>query len=143
MRDELVFRALEDNDIEAVVALWQSCGLTRQWNDPRKDINFARGKANSEILVGLSGTRVVSSIMVGHDGHRGSFYYVAVAPKFQRRGIGAATIRAGEQWLKERGVWKVNLLVRQDNMDVKAFYEELGYEVNAVMSMGQRFIEGK
>ena len=143
MRDELVFRALEDNDIEAVVALWQSCGLTRQWNDPRKDINFARGKANSEILVGLSGTGVVSSIMVGHDGHRGSFYYVAVDAKFQRRGIGTATIRAGEQWLKERGVWKVNLLVRQDNMDVKAFYEELGYEVNAVMSMGQRFIDGK
>ncbi|HKG74660.1 MAG TPA: GNAT family acetyltransferase [Aestuariivirgaceae bacterium] len=143
MADELVFRALEEHDMEAVVALWQSCGLTRQWNDPRKDINFARGKANSEILVGLSGTRVVSSIMVGHDGHRGSFYYVAVDPKFQRRGIGAATIRAGEKWLKERGVWKVNLLVRQDNMDVKAFYEELGYEVNAVMSMGQRFIEGK
>ena len=143
MRDELVFRVLEEDDIEAVVALWQSCGLTRQWNDPRKDINFARGKANSEILVGLSETRVVSSIMVGHDGHRGSFYYLAVDPEFQRRGIGAATIRAGEQWLKERGVWKVNLLVRQDNMDVKAFYEELGYEVNAVMSMGQRFIDGK
>jgi ribosomal protein S18 acetylase RimI-like enzyme len=143
MTDELVFRALEEDDIEAIVALWQSCGLTRQWNDPRKDINFARGKANSEILVGLSETRVVSSIMVGHDGHRGSFYYLAVDPEFQRRGIGAATIRAGEQWLKERGVWKVNLLVRQDNMDVKAFYEELGYEVNAVMSMGQRFIDGK
>ena len=143
MTDEINFRPLEEDDVEAVVALWQSCGLTRQWNDPRKDIAFARGKANSEILVGLSKARLVSSIMVGHDGHRGSFYYVAVDPKFQRRGIGAATIRAGEQWLKERGVWKVNLLVRQDNIDVKAFYEELGYEVNAVMSMGQRFIEGK
>ena len=143
MRDEVIFRPLEEDDIEAVVALWQSCGLTRQWNDPRKDIGFARGKANSEILVGLSKARLVSSIMVGHDGHRGSFYYVAVDPKFQRRGIGAATIRAGEQWLKERGVWKVNLLVRQDNIDVKAFYEELGYEVNAVMSMGQRFMEEK
>jgi len=143
MTDEINFRALEEDDIEGVVALWQSCGLTRQWNDPRKDIAFARGKANSEILVGLNEARLVSSIMVGHDGHRGSFYYLAVDPEFQRRGIGAATIRAGEQWLKERGVWKVNLLVRQDNLDVKAFYEELGYEVNAVMSMGQRFIDGK
>jgi ribosomal protein S18 acetylase RimI-like enzyme len=79
--------------------------------------------------------------MVGHDGHRGSFYYVAVDPLLQRRGIGAATIRAGERWLKERGVWKVNLLVRQENLDVRAFYEELGYEVNEVMSMCQRIIE--
>jgi ribosomal protein S18 acetylase RimI-like enzyme len=143
MTSDLTFRAMDDDDVGAVIALWQSCGLTRQWNDPRKDIAFARGKANSEILVGLIEKRVISSIMVGHDGHRGSFYYVAVDPKFQRRGIGAATIRAGEQWLKAHGVWKVNLLVRQDNIDVKAFYEELGYEVNSVMSMGQRFIEEK
>jgi ribosomal protein S18 acetylase RimI-like enzyme len=143
MTSDLTFRAMEDDDVGAVIALWQSCGLTRPWNDPGKDIAFARGKANSEILVGLMDARVISSIMVGHDGHRGSFYYVAVDPTFQRRGIGAATIRAGEQWLKERGVWKVNLLVRQDNIDVKTFYEELGYEVNAVMSMGQRFIEDK
>jgi len=143
MTSDLTFRAMGDDDVGAVIALWQSCGLTRPWADPGKDIAFARGKANSEILVGLMEARVISSIMVGHDGHRGSFYYVAVDPKFQRRGIGAATIRAGEQWLKERGVWKVNLLVRQDNIDVKAFYEELGYEVNAVMSMGQRFIEEK
>jgi hypothetical protein len=134
---------MEDDDVGAVIALWQSCGLTRRWNDPGKDIAFARGKANSEILVGVIDRQVISSIMVGHDGHRGSFYYVAVDPNFQRRGIGAATIRAGERWLKERGVWKVNLLVRQDNIDVKAFYEELGYEVNAVMSMGQRLIDGK
>jgi ribosomal protein S18 acetylase RimI-like enzyme len=143
MTGEMQFRALQDEDVGAVIALWQSCGLTRPWNDPRKDIAFARGKPNSEVLVGLIGTQVISSIMVGHDGHRGSFYYVAVDPKFQRRGIGAATIRAGERWLKERGVWKVNLLVRQDNMDVRAFYEELGYEVNAVMSLGQRFIDEK
>jgi ribosomal protein S18 acetylase RimI-like enzyme len=143
MASEPNFRALEEEDVAAVIALWQSCGLTRPWNDPAKDIAFARGKTNSEVLVGLIDARVISSIMVGHDGHRGSFYYVAVDPKFQRRGIGAATIRAGERWLKERGVWKVNLLVRQDNIDVKAFYEELGYEVNAVMSMGQRFIGEK
>jgi hypothetical protein len=25
-------------DIEAIVALWQRCELTRPWNDPRADI---------------------------------------------------------------------------------------------------------
>jgi ribosomal protein S18 acetylase RimI-like enzyme len=141
MTGDVRFRALEDGDIPAVIALWQACGLTRPWNNPAKDIAFARGKPNSEVLVGVIGDQVLSSIMVGHDGHRGSFYYVAVDPFLQRRGIGAATIRAGERWLKERGVWKVNLLVRRENLDVRAFYEELGYEVNEVMSMGQRIIE--
>ena len=36
------FREIEDRDVEAVVALWQACGLTRPWNDPYKDISFAR-----------------------------------------------------------------------------------------------------
>ena len=29
---------LEDAEVEEVVALWESCGLTRPWNDPRADI---------------------------------------------------------------------------------------------------------
>ena len=35
------FRKIKDGDIEAVVKLWQACGLTRPWNDPYKDISFA------------------------------------------------------------------------------------------------------
>lgn len=31
-------RAFDRADTEAVVALWDSCGLLRPWNDPRKDI---------------------------------------------------------------------------------------------------------
>jgi ribosomal protein S18 acetylase RimI-like enzyme len=135
------FRPMSDEDVEAVVALWQSCGLTRPWNKPEKDIAFARGKPHSEILIGTMGLEVVASIMVGHDGHRGSFYYVAVRPDLQRHGIGAELIKAGEKWLKERGVWKVNLLIRQENADVRGFYEKLGYEVNEAMSMGQRLIK--
>ena len=141
MRSKIKFRAIVDEDVGAVIALWKSCGLTRPWNNPEKDIAFARGKPHSDILVGATDGKVVASIMVGHDGHRGSFYYVAVDPKYQHHGIGQALIRAGEEWLKERGVWKVNLLIRQENADVQGFYKRLGYEVNEVMSMGQRLIE--
>ena len=45
------FRDITDGDVEAVVALWQACGLTRPWNDPYKDIAFARASACSTVLV--------------------------------------------------------------------------------------------
>ena len=141
MSAKLQFRPMRNEDVKAVVALWDACGLTRPWNKPEKDIAFARGKEQSDVLVGVVDGEVVASIMVGHDGHRGSFYYVAVAPKHQGRGIGTRLIREGEKWLRERGVWKVNLLIRQENASVQLFYEQLGYEVNKVMSMGQRLIE--
>jgi ribosomal protein S18 acetylase RimI-like enzyme len=78
-----------------VIALWTECGLVRSWNDPGRDIAFARGKANSEILVGIAEGKLVSAVMVGHDGHRGWLYYVSVTPAIQGRGWGKATLRRG------------------------------------------------
>ena len=134
----ITFREIGDGDVEAVVALWQACGLVRAWNDPYKDISFARESASSTILVGMDQTRIVASAMVGHDGHRGMLYYVAVDPSLQGKGIGKAMVRAAEAWRGERGVWKVNLLVRSENDRVRGFYEALGYEVNPVFCMARR-----
>jgi len=135
------FRPIGDSDIEAVVALWDACGLTRPWNDPYKDISFARGKPSSEVLVGEIDGIIAASVMVGHDGHRGMPYYVAVEPARQGKGLGKAAVRAAEAWLRERGVWKINLLVRSENGKVKRFYEELGYEISDVFCMGRRIME--
>jgi ribosomal protein S18 acetylase RimI-like enzyme len=132
------FREIEEGDIEEIVALWTACGLTRPWNDPYKDIAFARAGTASTILVAAESGRVTATAMVGHDGHRGMLYYVAVEPSLQRQGLGKAAVRAAEAWLAERGVWKVNLLVRAENAAVKGFYEALGYEVNPVMCMARR-----
>lgn len=132
------FREIADADVESVVALWKACGLTRAWNNPYKDIAFARESETSTVLVLERDGRIVASVMVGHDGHRGMLYYVAVDPALQRQGLGKAAVRAAEAWLGERGVWKVNLLVRAENAAVKGFYEALGYEVNPVLCMARK-----
>jgi ribosomal protein S18 acetylase RimI-like enzyme len=111
-----------------VVTLWQRCGLTMPYNDPDQDIDFARGKTGSDVLVGLIEGEVIASVMVGHDGHRGWIYYVAVHPDRQGVGHGAAIVRAAEQWLAEKGVPKAMLMVRKTNKKAAGFYEALGYE---------------
>jgi ribosomal protein S18 acetylase RimI-like enzyme len=126
-QSSLLVRAIADGDEPDVVALWRACGLTRPWNDPDADIAFARGKPNSEVLVGLARDRIVASAMVGHDGHRGAMYYVSVAPSERGRGYGRSIVAAAEAWLRERGVWKTNLLVRTGNEAVLGFYAGLGY----------------
>src|SRR5262245_28608117 len=126
------FRPLRDSDIEAVVALWKACALTRPQNDPYKDIAFARGKPHSDVLVAEQDGAICATVMLGHDGHRGMLYYLAVKPELQGRGLGRAAVAAAEAWLRERGVWKINLLVRTENEKVQRFYEALGYEINEV-----------
>ena len=124
---ELAIAPIADADVQAVVELWQRCGLTRPWNDPSADIAFARRGPNSAILVGRHGGSIVATVMVGHDGHRGWFYYLGVDPSLQGRGFGRVMTKAAEAWLTERGVAKAQLMVRADNDRVRAFYEALGY----------------
>ena len=132
------FREHKDMDVESVVSLWKACELTRAWNDPYKDIQFAREGGTSTVLVGLLKEKLIASVMAGHDGHRGVLYYLAVDPEYQKRGFGKAAVAAAETWLCERGVWKINLMVRSENEKAGRFYEQMGYELNPVTSYAKR-----
>jgi ribosomal protein S18 acetylase RimI-like enzyme len=126
---ELAIAPITDADVESVVALWQRCGLTRPWNDPASEIAFARRGQNATILIGRANGALVATAMVGHDGHRGWIYYVAVDPELQGQDFGRAIMGAAEDWLRGQGVEKVMLMVRPDNTKVQAFYDRLGYDV--------------
>jgi len=126
---QLQISPITDADVEAVVALWQRCGLTRPWNDPGSDIAFARRGANATILLGRAANTIVASAMVGHDGHRGWVYYVAVDPDARGKDYGRAIMAAAEHWLRQQGITKAMLMVRPDNKQVQAFYDRLGYDV--------------
>lgn len=119
---------VSDVDLDGLAALWQACNLVATYNDPKEDIEFARGKPNSEVLVGKIAGKLVASLMVGHDGHRGWLYYVAVDPDAQRGGLGSQIVAGGENWLRQRGVRKSMLLIRDTNLAVRDFYERIGYE---------------
>ncbi|HVX98941.1 MAG TPA: GNAT family acetyltransferase [Pseudorhodoplanes sp.] len=128
MSETLLIAPATDADGDGLVSLWESCGLTRPWNDPRADIAFARSSPNAAVLTGRLGGAVKASAMVGHDGHRGWVYYLAVDPSLRGRGFGRKMMRAAEAWLIERGVPKLMLMVRADNKAVCNFYEAVGYQ---------------
>jgi len=125
--DGLTITAIDDDDVTDVVALWNRCGSPRAWNDPKRDIALARRETNSTVLVGRRGDAVVASVLVGHDGHRGWVYYVTVDPDHRYKAYGRAIMTAAEDWLRARGIQKLQLMVRGDNLQVRAFYESLGY----------------
>jgi len=124
----LEIRPAQETDEAAIAALWAACGLVVPYNDPARDFRFARAKANSDVLVAMLGGEIAGSVMVGHDGHRGWIYYLAVAPGHRRGGIGKALVEAAERWLAGRGVAKLQLMVRESNTEVVGFYESLGFE---------------
>ncbi|WP_287879467.1 MULTISPECIES: GNAT family acetyltransferase [Acidovorax] len=138
-------RPFEMEDEAAAVALWHDCGLLRPWNDPHKDIARKQTVQPGLFLVamarGLDGENVlVATAMAGYDGHRGSVYYLAVAPGRQRLAIGRSLMERVEQQLLAMGCPKVHVLVRTANVQVMAFYEKLGYARDDALSLGKRLI---
>ncbi len=132
---------MRESDVDALVALWEATALTRPWNDPRADIALARRGPHSTILVARDGEAVVGSVMVGHDGHRGWIYYLAVAPTHSGKGLGRGLSQVAEGWLRARGVPKLMLLVRPENEAVRGFYGALGYEEEPRVVFSKRLDE--
>ena len=123
----LTITSIEDSDIPQLVRLWERCGSPRAWNDPAADIAMARKESNSTVLLGRHEGALMASVLVGHDGHRGWVYYVSVDPDYRLKGYGREIMAAAEDWLRRRGIKKLQLMVRPDNAKVHAFYESLGY----------------
>ena len=130
-------RPFAEGDEAALCALWQRCGLIVPHNDPRADIQQFRSSPSSEILIAVGDQEVVGSVCVGHDGHRGWLYYLAVEPALQRRGLARHLVQDAEQWLAERDLRKVQLMIRPNNEPVRAFYEAIGYGLTPRLVMAR------
>jgi ribosomal protein S18 acetylase RimI-like enzyme len=134
----LTVKTAADQDEQAVVALWRACDLVASYNDPVADFRFAKAGPASDVLIGVDDAGAIAgSVMVGHDGHRGWLYYVAAGPTSRGKGVGRRMVRAAEDWLRQRGVVKVQLMVRETNTKVVGFYEHLGFEVAPRVVMGR------
>ncbi len=129
---------LEDRD--AVIAIWEACGLIVPWNDPHKDI-ARKMQVNPELfLVAELNGRIAGTVMGGYEGHRGWINYLAVAPDCQKQGVGRALMQDVEAKLSDLGCPKINLQVRKSNTAVIQFYGHLGYHIDDVINLGKRLI---
>ena len=133
-------RPYQTSDEAAVIALWQTCGLTRAWNDPAKDIARKMAVQPELFLVGTLNGEVMASVMAGYEGHRGWVNYLAVWPAQQKNAYGRALMQEVERLLLARGCPKINLQIRTSNAAVIAFYQHLGYVQDDAVSFGRRLI---
>jgi ribosomal protein S18 acetylase RimI-like enzyme len=131
----------QSSDQVALLALWQQCGLIVPWNNPRSDIERKLADSPELFFVGKVGSRLVSSCMAGYDGHRGWIYFLAVLPAEQRAGRAARMVAYAEARLAELGCPKIDLMVRDSNTAVLAFYQSAGYQIDPVRVLSKRLLE--
>ena len=133
-------RVYQASDQQAIVDLWNECGLLVPWNDPGKDIQRKILLGADLFLVGELEGALIASVMGGYEGHRGWANYLAVRPNYQDKGYARLLMSELETKLLEKGCPKINLQVRDTNIDIVRFYEALGYKIDAAVSLGKRLI---
>ncbi len=124
-----------------VIHLWKICDLTRPWNDPDKDIDRKLTDHTGKLFLLKKHNKVLGSIMVGYDGHRGSVYYLSVHPDFQKKNLGRMLMKHSENYLLTLECPKLNLMVRTSNLPVIEFYERLEYQKDEVVVFSKRLMD--
>lgn len=123
---------------EALVDLWRKCGLVTPQNDPVEDIQKKLDFQSDLFFLALVEEKLVGSVMVGYEGHRGWINYLAVLPEHQKQGYGRSLVEKAIEELQKLGCLKVNLQVRKTNLPAVEFYKHLGFKEDNVTSLGLR-----
>ncbi|MPZ53807.1 MAG: GNAT family acetyltransferase [Acidimicrobiia bacterium] len=138
MDDGTVIREAAADDRDTVVNLWEKAGLVVPHNDPHQDFDRFLTSGHGGVLVADDGSDVVGSVAYGDDAHRGWMYYLAVDPNSRQQGIGKKLVDAVEVLFRERGVPKMQLMVRSTNETAGDFYRQIGYQEMPVSGFGKR-----
>jgi ribosomal protein S18 acetylase RimI-like enzyme len=135
----LELRPYRESDEAVVAALWHATlGEHGPHNEPVAAIHRRLALDDGLFLVATLDSVLVGTVVGGYDGCRGWIHKLAVDPAARRQGIARALVARLEELLAARGCLKVNLQVRASNREVVAVYEKLGYDVEAIVSLGKR-----
>ena len=127
-----------DQDLEGIDALWREAFPDDQPRHRAEVVIPAKLAFQPDLLlVARDQDRVVGSVMVGYDGHRGWINRLAVLKARRAQGVGALLMREAEDRLRALGCGKINLQVRAANRAVVDFYRSLGYDVEERISMSK------
>ena len=139
----LTIRTFKPSDETQVIDLWAECDLLVPSNNPKMDIERKLQQNPDLFFVGEVEGKIVSTCMSGYDGHRGWIYYLAVSRRLRRKGIAVRMVRHAERALKTLGCPKIDLMVRNSNEGVIAFYHKIGYNDDPVVVLSKRLKEDK
>jgi len=128
-------RPYKEEDRVHVKILLEKCNLLFPGNDPDTDIDLKMSFQPNLFFIGEISSKIIASMMVGYDGHRGWINYLGVHPSFQKSGYGTAMVHKAIEILRELNCPKINIQVRKTNLGVINFYKNLGFKEHEVISM--------
>ena len=129
---EPVIRRVRDDELGAVLELWQLAGVTPpSVTDSIEGLTRLIREPATLLLVATIDDQIVGSVIGGWDGWRGNIYRLAVTPNYRRRGIARLLVAKISSELFAKGATRLAALVEHEHrwaMDFWDSVKDLGYE---------------
>jgi ribosomal protein S18 acetylase RimI-like enzyme len=132
MPPETVIRPARDDELSAVLRLWQEADVTPpSVTDSIEGLLRLTKAPGGILLVATIDDRIVGSVIGGWDGWRGNIYRLAVTPEYRRRGVARQLVEEISSALFDKGADRLSALVEHEHPWAIGFWEslrDLGYE---------------
>ena len=135
------FRTARPSDADALVRLWDACGLTFRPADVATELSSVLARDPELVILAEDDTGLVASVFGAFDGRRAWVNRLATRPDRRGDGLARELMSRLEQALRGKGCLKLNLLVHNSNADVIGFYRSLGYVADDVTFLGKRLAD--
>jgi ribosomal protein S18 acetylase RimI-like enzyme len=132
MSHEVVIRRASDDELAAVLSLWEEIGVTPpSVSDSIEGLTLLVRSPGAILFVATIDSRIVGSVIGGWDGWRGNIYRLAVAPEYRRYGIARRLVTEMSRALFNMGAQRLSALVEEEHSWATSFWDsmrDLGYE---------------
>jgi ribosomal protein S18 acetylase RimI-like enzyme len=127
-------RTAEQADTPSVLALWRAAESLPSVTDTEDALKRLLKRDPDSLLLAEADREIIGSLIIAWDGWRGSFYRLAVDPRWRRQGIATALIGAGEKRMRGLGAIRLTAIVVDEELVAMELWSAAGYERQAGVS---------
>lgn len=131
-------RGFKIDDYEEVVMLWERVGLTDKGENTKEDFIEQQKVAKDLFFIYEVDGKIAGTVIGGWDGWRAWIYRIAVAPEYQRRGIGSKLISEMTKRLTAKGGKRFRALIMSHNDSSKSLFQKTGFKLHGKIVLATR-----
>ena len=134
-------RLMTINDWDGVNECWTDHEGTNPVDDSAEGFTRYLKRNPTTSFVAEENGKIIGTILAGHDGRRGIFHHVVVAPEYRGQGIGRMLVESAVEALRKEGIQKVLLVVFTYNENGNQFWEHMGFTVREDLFYRNKYID--
>jgi len=123
-------RRATKEDIDIIINLWEKSGLPirPKGRDAPENLIKQLNEPNLWLLVAEESEEIIGVVLVTHDSRKGWINRLATKPSKTRKGTATKLLQAAEKSLYEIGIEVIALLIKDDNLASRDFFEKENYQ---------------